>query len=787
MLKGPGVFGQIGGTSPLRPCSLLPVLILFFFLGCQRDAGQPPPAVPGKPVLSNAPEPVRNAPAALNAPAPAMRSEDELMIARVEVEIEETKREKEVLLEVEKRLGEEMSRVAASRKSLDEAAKRLMASKDVILTKTKNAGEAAADKPAAPVKKDKSEGRLLKEPTGAAAKTKSPTQVDLSWDAAPQDSGVVSYNVYRDGVFLKSVTSTSLSQSDLKPNTSYCYSIAAVDSQGKESKKTQNICSKTLAPDGEPPTAPSALAVKSAGPSRVDLSWKASSDNIGVKGYNIYQDGDFLRPVEGTSASVDNLRTNARYCFVVTGVDAAGNESSHSEKACAKTTYDDKLRPSAPNSVTAAEISPGNIDLSWGASKDDSGVSAYNIYQDGVFLKAVASNSAFNVKVDTDTTHCYSISARDAAGNESRRSRQVCVTGKKSAEKGKSWGGTIWAGGVNRYGQLGIGNTEDRVTLVMIEGIKGVARVAAADEHTLALKADGTVWAWGRNDKGQLGLGASAYVTVPTEIKGLSSVVDIAVGNGHSVALKSDGTVWVWGRNYYGQLGDGTLADRAAPVQVKELKDVVDIAAGWYHTVALKSDGTVWTWGWNRKGQIGAGEGDAEVINKPVMVKGIANIEMVAAGMEHTVALRSDGTVWLWGSNGYGQLGTGSTEDSPYPSQALIADVESVSAGIEHTVALKKDGSVWSFGSNRYGQAGFATGVKFLKPVLIGGIDGIKEISSGAYHSIAVRFDGTVWAWGWRATDRYASKEAAPAQISGLTGIIDVAAGKRYSIAVKGE
>lgn len=744
-----------------------------------------------------------------------VKGEEEILLASVRRELEQKDREQTRLDAAEKELGKQETRLiaakmklekdraglVAAREELEKDRARLVATKRELEEKIKEkqrlktAGEedAKKDKKAGPeavevtsVKKtlkEKPPRPRLKTPAGVKAKATSPTEVDLSWDAAP--GGAAGYNVYRDGVFLKSVTGTSLSQTDLNPDTSYCYTIAAVDAAGKESKKSQDICTKTLVPDGEPPAVPMNLIASAVSPFRVKLSWNASSDNIGVTGYNVYQDGDVYRTVEGTFVSATDLKPDTTYCYVVTAYDAAGNESPHSDEACSKTLYEDKKRPTPPADLTIAELEHNQIDLSWGSSMDDVGVVGYNIYQDGVFLKAVASTSAFSIEVGQDKTHCYSITATDSVGNESRRSRQVCVTRKRSAGKGETWGGTVWAGGSNKYGQLGLGTADDKFTLVMVEGLNGIVSVAAAVEHTVALKADGTVWTWGRNNKGQLGDGTLVDRHAPVQVKGLTDVVDVAAGKAHSVVLKSDGTVWTWGRNYYGQLGDGTLADRHTPVQVKGLKDVIDVAAGWYHTVALESDGTVWAWGWNRRGQLG--DGSTDTSRKPVKVEVLSDIEVVAAGTGHTVALKSDGTVWTWGWNEYGQLGDGITMDMLFPIHVKgLTNIVDVAAGMQHTVALESDGSVWVWGGNKYGQLGSSKGIKFTEPVMVEGIDGVQEIAAGTYHTVTLKADGSVWAWGWRSNVRYANKEAVPAQISGLTGIVDVAAGKKYSMAVKG-
>ncbi len=146
-------------------------------------------------------------------------------------------------------------------------------------------------------------------------------------------------------------------------------------------------------------------------------------------------------------------------------------------------------------------------------------------------------------------------------------------------------------------------------------------------------------------------------VASPTPIS-TSVTPRLAAGDSHTLALKSDGTVWAWGHNGDGQLGDGTFTNRTTPVQVKDLSGVIAIDGGQHnHSLAVKSDGTVWGWGNNDDGHLG--DGTYTNRNSPVQVADFGDAIAVAGGDSHSLALKSDGTVWAWGANWHGQLGDG--------------------------------------------------------------------------------------------------------------------------------
>ena len=227
----------------------------------------------------------------------------------------------------------------------------------------------------------------------------------------------------------------------------------------------------------------------------------------------------------------------------------------------------------------------------------------------------------------------------------------------------------------------------------------------------------------------------------------LDNVVQVAAGGDFSMALRADGTVWTWGNNAYKQLGLGPgAALELVARKVPTLDSVKAIAAGLNHAVAVKDDGTVWVWGTAGYG------GDYSDVPKHKNNVHLQNIVAVSAGANHVVALRGDGTLWAWGKNNYSQLGNGFAADSWTPvSVRNIDSVVAIATGQDHNLALRSDGSVWSWGHNGHGQLGDGKTTNSSSVIKLNLGVSMTAIGTGRWHSFAITDKGDLYGWGKNA------------------------------------
>ena len=280
-------------------------------------------------------------------------------------------------------------------------------------------------------------------PSGLSASAVSSSRIDLSWTVSTDNVGVAGYRIYRGGVYLKSVTSTSASDEGLNPSTQYCYNVSAYDTAGNVSSQSGQACATTTAaPDTTNPSvsinSPTTGSSYSTGSSTLNISGSAS-DNVGVTQVTWSNNRGGNGTCSGTTSWSKSGMTlyEGQNIITVTARDAAGNTAS--ETLTVTYTAPDTTAPTTPTGLSATAVSSSRIDLSWSASTDYVGVSGYHMYRNGTYLKSVTATSTSDINLSASTQYCYTVSAYDVAGNLSGQSGQACATTYSSGPSGQTY------------------------------------------------------------------------------------------------------------------------------------------------------------------------------------------------------------------------------------------------------------------------------------------------------------------------------------------------------------
>ena len=316
---------------------------------------------------------------------------------------------------------------------------------------------------------------------------------------------------------------------------------------------------------------------------------------------------------------------------------------------------------------------------------------------------------------------------------------------------------TLWTWGANFAGKLGDGTTVGRSSPGTTWGsfttwCQVSSALLTVSSHAAAIKTDGTLWTWGNNTCGSLGDGTILTRCSPGTIFGGGTWCQVFSGNSIVAAIKTDGTLWTWGSNSFGVLGNGTTLDRSSPGTVAGGgTNWCQVSGGGTFIASIKTDGTLWSWGCNNCGQLG--DGTVTPRSSPGTVAGGGTTwSKVTSNCLHTVALKSDGTLWTWGRNLCGILGDGTTVSrcSPGTTWGSFTDWCDVSASNCHSSAIKTDGTLWTWGCNAQGRLGNGTTTDRCSPgTVAGGGTNWCQVSGGCNISPVIKTDGTLWTWGF--------------------------------------
>jgi len=314
----------------------------------------------------------------------------------------------------------------------------------------------------------------------------------------------------------------------------------------------------------------------------------------------------------------------------------------------------------------------------------------------------------------------------------------------------------LYTWGFNTRGHLGDNSTVNRSSPGTTAGGGTTwCQVSGGLYFTAAIKTDGTLWTWGRNDIGQLGTNTIVSRSSPETTAGAGTDwCQVSGGQYHTAAVKTDGTLWAWGFNNSGRLGDNSVVNKSSPVTTAGGGTTwCQVSGGSLHTAAVKTDGTLWTWGFNSSGQLGTNT-TVSRSSPGTTAGGGTTWCQVSGGSSHTAAIKTDGTLWTWGCNTYGILGTNTTVSRSSPGTTAGGGTTwcQVSSGGSHTAAIKTDGTLWTWGRNDIGQLGTNTIVSRSSPgTTAGGGTTWCQSSISGLSSLAVKTDGTLWTWGRNA------------------------------------
>ena len=323
--------------------------------------------------------------------------------------------------------------------------------------------------------------------------------------------------------------------------------------------------------------------------------------------------------------------------------------------------------------------------------------------------------------------------------------------------------------------------------------------------NSFATKTDGTLWSWGENDYGILGQNSpsNSNLSSPTQVGTgtdwpTSGVGKLSKKNAFQ-AIKTDGTLWSWGYGLQGQNGQNNQTAYSSPVQVGSGTDWSVIGGARNAVLAIKTDGSLWSWGDNYAGTLGQNNANPARRSSPIQIPGTWSA-VDKGGVSSALATKTDGTLWCWGENNEGEARgiLGQNNQTSYSSPVQVGSAtdwdtgaDKISVNKHAAIAIKTDGTMWAWGSNQNGSLAMDSGdggAQRSSPIQIPGTTW-NTIASGSQHFLATRTDGTLWVWGINSQGRLGlngpdASAVSPTQVPGTDWSI-VAGGERSSLAIQ--
>jgi alpha-tubulin suppressor-like RCC1 family protein len=386
------------------------------------------------------------------------------------------------------------------------------------------------------------------------------------------------------------------------------------------------------------------------------------------------------------------------------------------------------------------------------------------------------------ISTGNTTTFSFDVKANDAENQDASRTFSLTIA-TIFATRLYSWGNS-------QRGRLGHNNTTYRSSPTQVgTNTNWSSNVSIGLTFSAGIKTDGTLWTWGGNGSGQLGLNSSGNyleISSPTQVGASTNWSDVKVGNAgtlvtHTAAIKTDGTLWLWGSIAYSALGLPTAVNKSSPTQVGTNTNWGRVSIAVQHSAAIKTDGTLWLWGKNSYGQTGFNTASGYTTSPTQLGTG-TDWRIVSAGRFGTGAIKTNGTLWMWGTGTNGKLGVNSAINISSPVQVGSAtNWDMISIREYHALATKTDGTLWVWGNGTTGQLGLNEQVNKSSPTQVGTGTNWSKVDMDSQFSIATKTDGTLWAWGRNSNGTLGLNDrvyrSSPVQIGSQTNWSSISAG----------